>query len=89
MSSALTLRAIIQFADLDDWLRIQNSLKDINTIQAVRIKKISRSNVEVMLIYSGSEQTLASALGARGLILTRTDGSSWLISTKTLQPSQL
>ncbi len=89
MSSALTLRATIQFADLDDWLRIQNSLKDINTIQAVRIKKISRSNVEVMLIYSGSEQTLASALGARGLILTRTDGSSWLISTKTLQPSQL
>ncbi len=80
VSGPQKLHVSLPLSNLGDWLKLKQTLSEINTIRELKLISISNNAAEVTLTHSGSEHTLASALGARGLALTKTGDSSWSIS---------
>ncbi len=78
-----SLPVTIAVGSLDTWVRIRRILENTPLIKNLQVKKMSRQHVEVNMTIAGSEQTLASALGAQGLNLTQRDGTTWKIKEIT------
>lgn len=69
---------IAEFASPGQWDQIRSQLLDTPGIDALNILSVSDHDANVSLTYPGGAQRLASALGARGLVLMNSR-SGWVL----------
>jgi hypothetical protein len=66
-------------AKLDDWLRIQKKLEQINLIRANILKKISVGKVILEIEFAGEPDQLKVSLAQQGLILKQDLKQQWIL----------
>ncbi|WP_045835094.1 DUF2066 domain-containing protein [Hyphomicrobium sp. 99] len=69
---------VVEFSSSDQWDQMRAQLLDTPGVDALNIATVTENSADVSLKYPGGAQSLAKALGARGLSLTGANGG-WVL----------
>ena len=69
---------VAEFTSLEQWNEIRTQLLETPGVDDVSISTMSARSAEVGLRFPGGTQSLANAVGARGLSLLN-NGTSWVL----------